>query len=107
MNRRFENMVKSVEGREFPVTLVNYNTESPSFINFEVFISNKKGELDPPEHVFGIPFPIVKSIGGIQQIGSRVHDFSLSDSISVSIRVFKIRGLIKYDGVFLPGDFFK
>jgi hypothetical protein len=105
MKRRFENMVKSVEGRVFPVTLVNFNTELSSFINFEVFISNKNGELDPPRDVFVIPSTIAKSIGGIQKIGSRVHDFSLGDSISISIRVYKIMGTIKYDTVFLPGDF--
>jgi hypothetical protein len=105
MKRRFQNMVESVEDKEFPVVLINYIPPSPNFLNFEVFVSNRKAELDPPKDVFIIPAPISKPTSKDRQnIGSRVHDFSLNESISISIRVYKISGSIKYDAVFFSGD---
>jgi hypothetical protein len=103
MKRRFENLTKSVEAKHFQVTCVK-SPSLPSFLNFEIYTSSG-GELNPPRDVFVIPSPISASSRNIQQIHSRVHDFSLDQSSSISIRVYKIIGSLKYDGIYFPGGF--
>ena len=105
LRRRFENMVKSVQGQDFPVVLINYDSPSPNFMNFEVFVSNKKVELDPPKGIFTIPPPISQlTVEGRHFMRSRIFDFSLTEFTSISIRVSKFSGSIKHDAVFFSGD---
>lgn len=103
MKRRLENMTKSVEGKQFHVTFVK-SPSLPSFLNFEIFV-NSRGRLDPPQDVFVIPSPISTCSSNMQEIRSRVHDFSLDESSLISIRVYRIIGSIKYDGIYFPGGF--
>lgn len=104
LKRRFQNMTKSIEGKPFQVTSVKSRQAPPTFLNFEVFVT-RGGELYPPRDVFVIPSPISVSSDNKQEIQSRVHDFCLDQTISISIRVYKISGSIMYDGIYFPGKF--
>jgi hypothetical protein len=104
LERRREIMVESRKGSIFQVTELNNNPTPPYFINFEFFISHKrKKELDLPENLLLILPPLSK-LEEMKGIQSRAHDLSLDNSISVSIRVSKIRGTIQYDALYVSGD---
>jgi hypothetical protein len=105
LERRKSVMLESVNGSIFPVAGINHNPISPYFINFEFFVSNRKAkELNLPKEVFLVPPPSSKLEILEEGIRSKdIDDFSLKDSISISIRTSKIRGSIIYDGVYYPG----
>jgi len=105
LKRRRGLMLDSVDGCLFPVTGISYEQSSPHFLNFEFFVSSKKSkELDLPRGAFVMPPPYSKVVGLEEGIWSKdTDDFTLGKSISVSIRISKIRGSLRYHGLYFPG----
>jgi hypothetical protein len=102
LERRRELMLDSVECGIFPVTEMNYSPAFPHFLNFEVS-SGKSKELDLPEELFVMPPPssTLEKMKGIRS--KSIDDFCLKNSMSISIRTSKIKGYLKYDGVYFSG----
>jgi hypothetical protein len=105
LERRRDLMLDSINGSIFPVTEISYTPDSPHFLNFEFFISNRKSkELDLPKGLFVMPPPFSKPDGLDRGIRSKaVYDFSLKENMAISIRTSKIKGSLKYPGVYFSG----
>lgn len=109
LDRRQRIMLESVDGSIFPVTEMVHNPESPYFLNFEFFVSNRKAkELILPDGLFVVPPPSSKLEKSDQGMRSKIiDDFSLKESISICVRTSKIRGSIIYDAVYYSGGFYE
>src|SRR5215208_1345084 len=96
--RRRRIMLESIDGSIFPVTEMVHNPVSSYFLNFEFFVSNRKTkELILPDGLFVIPPPSSKLEESDQGLRSKaIDDFSLKESISISVRTSKIRGSLIY-----------
>jgi hypothetical protein len=102
-------MLDSVSGSTFPITEMSHSPRSPYFLNYEFFLSTKKTRyMNLPEGLFVIPEPIFRTGKREGLIKSRVSpDFSLDNSISVNIRISKIKDSIKYDAVYYSGGIYE
>jgi hypothetical protein len=100
LQRRKQIMLHSARGSIFPVTELPISPPAPYFINFEFFVSSKKkDEIDLPRELYAKPPPLPGDLK--KRVRSKSFDITLDNTISLSIRVSKIRRLIQNDMGFI------
>jgi hypothetical protein len=110
LEKRLGNFFQSRHQSLFPVIEWKHDSPIPCFINFEIFILiGNKRETDLPDKLFFAPPPLTKPGRMDEGIRSRTgYPSPLDDSISVCIRVSKIRGSLYqdagYDGGYYSGE---
>jgi hypothetical protein len=104
LQKRLDYMSEAIEGQNFPIIEIIGKPASPSFLNFEFFLSTKKlKELNVPDMPILLPSDCAK-IENVQIMPSKIiDDFSPNESFSISIRASRVKGSLLYDAVYYPG----
>ncbi|ALI34763.1 hypothetical protein NMY3_00551 [Candidatus Nitrosocosmicus oleophilus] len=110
LTRRLGNFFQSRHQSLFPVIKWKHESPLPCFINFEIFmLLGNTRETDLPDKLFFALPPLTKPEKMDDGIRSRAgYPSPLTDSISVCIRVSKIKGSLNqdagYDGGYYSGE---